>query len=817
MRSCSSHCIPLVSHFVNHRSLRVNESEKGYVFAFVGDEQATPHFMRYSGLTGACINAMLFNNFIKQANDGVPFVDRLREYSTETNWSNGEVVQRGTGSNYGEDGFLRPGFSYECVIDYLHSKVIEHQATGQDMDNILSRDWKAKLAASLVPRGLEMNESYIRKLYDHLHTHTFDKFAKEVMGDKRIGQNGLEKTLKARGLLTAGDREVLNHDAFWYEFLEGIDEKTKNVLREHHIVVAKRLHQMCRQVIEHAKEAYLYNQRISSEISNSPKNIDSIVDDLAVEAQNFATSLAQSAAFAAGALAFKLVGDRVAIVFSTILAVVNIGISFGTMTSSARYKIRNEEARIVIAEKKMLGVVKGVFAAMDRDRKEAIPVEENPFVTDLEEELSVFLKNLEYYNFEEPKEFLFAFQKLKAGINDPTEIHAFMTLLTTHFIVDTYHVNSYVQESLVNIYKTLDEMLRMLTDHCSIDADKGVVALTIFRRLDDFRGELEGTLQRGATRFGFVKRRRLLQWDCIAMFKYLYSLVWCSTRFCFLPTAQISTKTLSLIKHAKYLSHLHGSKILLREIRDLESLHWATRESDIASLVFCSGFFVFVASFAFELAHILKIDVLVQFAFWATLTSAFGAILGTFHLWRKLLILVNLMLTLTSKHRSATHTELRDNIAKVRGVTFAQIILTLGRLLSAGAAAIALPWSVANNAFPDLLVVNNEIPFWIALGAVCTAILSTLFFFLVEYRLRYNLPPKLGEFVAESFRSEIEEIYRTFSIPMNDIDTKQAQERETWEYTAREFLHRYRFDAVFAADRFGTILQYIQAGMDRRE
>jgi hypothetical protein len=42
----------------------------------------------------------------------VPFVDRLRHYSKETNWSNGEVVQRGTGGSYGEDGFLRPGFSY---------------------------------------------------------------------------------------------------------------------------------------------------------------------------------------------------------------------------------------------------------------------------------------------------------------------------------------------------------------------------------------------------------------------------------------------------------------------------------------------------------------------------------------------------------------------------------------------------------------------------------------------------------------------------------------------------------------------------------
>ena len=83
-----------------------------YVFAFIGDEQATPHFMRYSGLTGACINSMLFNNFIRQAIIGVPFIDRFRLYCFETNWNNGEVVLRGCGSNFGEEGFLRPGFLY---------------------------------------------------------------------------------------------------------------------------------------------------------------------------------------------------------------------------------------------------------------------------------------------------------------------------------------------------------------------------------------------------------------------------------------------------------------------------------------------------------------------------------------------------------------------------------------------------------------------------------------------------------------------------------------------------------------------------------
>lgn len=87
--------------------MRLRSAETGYVFAFAGDGQATPHFMRYSGLTGACINAASFNTFIKKAIDGVPLTERFREFSKETNWSNLEVVHRGTNGNFGEDGFLR--------------------------------------------------------------------------------------------------------------------------------------------------------------------------------------------------------------------------------------------------------------------------------------------------------------------------------------------------------------------------------------------------------------------------------------------------------------------------------------------------------------------------------------------------------------------------------------------------------------------------------------------------------------------------------------------------------------------------------------
>jgi hypothetical protein len=41
------------------------------------------------------------------------------------------VVTRGTGANYGEDGFLRPGFKYGEGIKYLHSKLTEHLESEQ--------------------------------------------------------------------------------------------------------------------------------------------------------------------------------------------------------------------------------------------------------------------------------------------------------------------------------------------------------------------------------------------------------------------------------------------------------------------------------------------------------------------------------------------------------------------------------------------------------------------------------------------------------------------------------------------------------------
>ena len=796
--------------------MRLSNAENGYVFAFAGDSQSTPHFMRYSGLTGACINAASFNTFLRRAVDGVSFQERFREFSRETNWSNGEVVQRGTGGNYGEDGFLRPGFSYKSLAEYLFSKVIEYRQSGQTLDDILSADWKTKIAASLVPRGLESNEIFIRKLRWSFHHAVFETVLASMKEDGRLKTVEVEKLMRRRKreltlpMQEAGEAGI---EVFWRELLRDQDvaPNERRILYDEFCTTGKLVDDVCTKVVDAAKEARTYNARISSELSNQPKPVDSIVDDFAVEAQNFANSLTLSSAFAAGALAFRLVNESVADRASAILGGLNIAIAFSTMTNVSRYKIRNEEARIVAADEQFQNVKKAAFVLLDRETRDCFDLKENPFYTSLEEKVAAFRRVAHYYNYKEPREFNAAYSRLKERINSIEEIQSFLHLLVSKLIVSTYHVNSYVQEALVEVFRTLTDMLELLVQ--PVDRSQSTDAVKkLFSRLIAFEPKLQRSLQRGSIRWGFIKKRRFLHWDMVVTMRYFYSLIWIPT--CSgISISPVQNDILDVLGRVKHVSRSYQNKVLRREVRDLAALYWATRESDIASIIFVSGFLTFAASVVFTVARIFDLDYLTDFAFYVTATSSLGAVLALFHFLRKAKLLAGLLIGLASKARLAPASK-RGYISQIVAVTATQLLLTIVRLLAAGAAAVALPFAVAENGFGDSIQTHVDIPFWIALGSVVSAIAATVFFFFVEYVVRYNLISDLGPFVCELFRSEIEQIHDGVKIPYNDMDTKQVQDRENWEYTAREFLHRYRFDTVFAADRFGQILQYVQGGME---
>jgi hypothetical protein len=821
-----------VAHYVNHRTIRLNNETRGYVFAFIGDEQANPHFMRYSGLTGGCINAMQINNFIKSAIDGTPFIDRLRLYSQETNWSNAEVVARGCMTNFGEDGFLRPGFSYSDAIDYLHSKGIECMETNQETENILSLDWRAKFASSMIPRGMEFNEDFIRSLTEEIQGEIFKKFVNEVKKDKQIASvDRLEVAMTARKDVMSKSRSKLNHEQYWTTFLNGlgaVDESSMTRLKEFHGSVAKQIEQVITQIIDFAKESYLYNKRFSQELHNQPKAVDSIVDDFAVEAQNFANALALSAAFSAASVAFVLYDLRrdnrtnVAEIFGAVIAGLNILLSFGTMTNIGRYKIRNEEARILFFDKRFLSVKMAAFSAMENTSMKRVPGKDNPFLAELESKKQRFVQDVIYYNMEYPDEFLDDYSTLREQINQPSAVKHFQKLLSTYYIVDVYHINSYVQEDLVSLYISCDELLRMLTSD-TVRTRHGDKASHLFDRIMEFSPRLEKSLQRGHIYWGFLKQRKICHWDIFIIFRYFWSLICCSTAGFTVPLSSIENETYGIIREARVVYDVHQGGNLKREIRDLEYLYWATRESDIASIIFVSATLGFFVSIIFLISRIIMAVggpstivgsfTVEDFGVWATLASSVGAILAAFHFCRKFFILLGLWCTLGGKVRAAKDVIPRRALGRIKGVTFIQLLLTLARLAAALGASVALPWSAAQNTFPDYVGTDEAIPMWIALGAFAAAVGSTILFLLVEFVIRYNLSPQLGEYICEAFREEINSLYQVLAVPENSIQPKQVQQQETWDYVARDFLHTYRFDTVFAADRFGSILQYIQAGM----
>lgn len=783
--------------------------------------------MRYSGLTGACINCMSFNNMIALALQGVPFEFRVQRYAFETNWSNGEVVQRGTGANYG-DGFLRPGFTYRELVKYLYARACEHSEINADTDAILTRDWKIKVAASIVPRGLETDARFYESLLEELHAVLHEKYSFEVA--------------RALGVSKLSDEVVsaISHE------MDGITGKdSKNIVVENSVIkdVGKLIGSVLtalKDTIDYSVELRAENARLPSELYNQSTAIDSIVDDFAVEAQNFANALTQSAAFTAAVVALgNSSGGRIA---SAVLGVWNIGVSFGTMTNVSRYKNRNEEARRNIYDKKLNRVMKSVFSLMTLDeRNQFNDLDENPFVVSLDHYSSIFIRKCRYYNMPEGDIAAYqnGFQDFKQSKKDQARTVAFMHLIVTKFIAGTFHESSYLQEDLVNIYKELNNML----DLAKKSPSNGISgAVEVYRNLLNLKPTLQASIQRGDIKYGFQRSCAWHQTALPVAMKFIFSPI--------LGRTSVGGKSWAALKDVESLRSTDPSveKTLSRPIRDLTELYHATKESESSSMVILSSYITFWFSLLFSIIRVIEISgprtddgsdlvwvrTLLTIAQWASLGTLLGAFIAVFHFARKLRHLFGLDSALASRRKD-------PRIRKAITVTRTQEFITIIRFLSVvgSSAALAL-WIALDTA--DIGIEEQTVSF-IAMGGVAFAIASALLFVLFEFSVRYSLEPRLGRIVSfdstplflcfafiliiltyclhyafklcEPFQEEIERIKNSYSRSGGhalELETAQVFEKDTWEYTAREFLHKYRFDTVFAADRFGTIVQHIQSG-----
>jgi len=820
-----------VAHYVNHRTMRLrsDSKDKGYVFAFCGDEQSTPHFMRYSGLTGACVNSMLFNNFIGDAIIGVAFQDRFRTYSSSTNWSNGEVVTRGTGANYGVDGFLRPSFPYKEGVRYLYSKYIECRESDNDIAQLLTDDWKVKFCSALIPRGLEDNQSYLSALSEQMSHVIYEVFMEEVGKDPSF--TGMELCDR---LAEANDK-VGESDEPWRELLEraNISDDVKKMLTEKHVWIANSLDALTQELIEYALFLRENGFRFTSYAEKQPNPVDSVIDSTSVETQAFAEGLTMSAALAAAALVLSTSNPLRAAVLSAFTPIV----AFGTITGASRYKNRNEEWLVAYKDNLFEQAERGAYDVMSRDAQKQ-SLHASPYVNDLRSMMDAFVKMCAYYNFPEPKELLYHFEAFVEDVHGDRACSEFDEYLVSVAIAETFYKSAYLQDHLVKMHEVVRDMMYWRSQSSEPGTAVDMQAQCLFERVVVLRRVLEKSIRRGHIRFGFIRTGNYSKshvgdlvkfWINILMYPILLfrrdddlspSNARDSAKAWYKPANIAITET---ARDARALAERASHAKLARAAFDLESFTIASNESYTASFIILSALLSFCTGIVFTIGNIAA---RVKVQKWSTdLTSAgsysFGlvtplsAILALFWLSRVQFHIIRLALLLNTKMKPLSD-EPRGKLKSCIKMALAQGLLTQVRMCIALATAVALPWALCVReastfglTFTDR---SEDVPFYIASAAVIASVVSWFVFFWKEYVVRYNLPSKLGQHVCAAFLDDIEHNRQTVDIPHSSTLDHHRLERTTWEYAARVFIRKYRFDAVFGADRFGSLLQYVQSG-----
>jgi len=570
---------------------------------------------------------------------------------------------------------------------------------------------------------------------------------------------------------------------------------------------------------------------------NQPKSVDSIIDSFAVEAQNFANSLNQSATLLATSVALRLLDkqdsadggdneDSASTIYSTVLAGISPLIAVGTITNASRYKNRNEIAREEFMDTKYTRVLLDVYKLVDAEGRANIMLAENPFFIEANSMVDMYLTNYRYYYNKRNTDLMVAFDSLKRKFTDRSAVEEFNDQLLKNFILN--EVSSYLQEDLVKLYELMSELAIFLkSPACQYDDTSSGVSRGLYRRLFLFKNRLDPTLQRGPIKFGFFKMRKMRHAHLFACFQYVYYLFYCQrTGDSSFPTSEnqatrvsnnsmkpIAAETAEIIAQLQFVSDQVGVPSA-RAVQDLRTLQYATVESYVTSLIIISGWITFFSGIVFTAGNIcLAIDEskdvcegINDGAMWSLgITAPIAAYLVILLLSRKMGHLIGLHSSMRRKARTSDNPRA---LRKALGILATQQFATLLRIVAGLGAAFSLICTLEPIGESD----KAEL---VALGSLALQIVSTIFLFLIEYSMRWNLDPKLGEYVCESYKDDIEDIKDIYSrsIPRNNVKTQQIQDKTLWEYVTREFLHRNRFDTLFSANRFGNIMQYLQSGL----
>uniref|UniRef100_A0A7S2ETP3 Uncharacterized protein n=1 Tax=Ditylum brightwellii TaxID=49249 RepID=A0A7S2ETP3_9STRA len=854
-----------VTHYVNYRAVNVLPSKYWCSFS-IGDGQSSPHFMRYSGLTGAAINAMLINNYLGSSIRLENILSRKRVFqmSHETNWSNDEVVKRGTGYNYGVDGFLRPGAAYDNVIEYLYYKMLEmdvarYEENYEDdtLSAIFMLSWQKKFAAMLIPRGMETNDSHTRALEIFLGPKILKTVLNEMMTREELKEDeneafmtlfqqyasdgpeavlGEKTMFESDGTLFSGFQEEWDHDLKLLFEKSQASEETQDIVMEY-MDRAYRITELLNRCFKLARDEHIDGKRFSSEAENEPKSTDSFFSDFPVEAQSFASGLELSSIFGAISLSAtqgSVTGGSVvvSVAIAITFAILNIPTSFGTMTNVSRYVNRQEEFRAEFSRTKMLGLERTLFKVLSSSKRKEIDDASNPLLKQVRVAYEDFVTGATYYDTSSDE-----IQESYGNTNfmDLKSVEAFMEEITSNFIAKLYQKEAYLKDKLVSLYAACIELAEVLeNDERTGDEETYIedeATYKAFRRMPNFTERLENSLQTGPIVYGFIrKNKKVGQWAIFAPIRTFYFMLGnfllkgLNLRCGVLNPISTEIKVMRGVVTA--LNRSLG-QTLKKEAYDLKELFHATMESSIGMSLFFVGMWVFIFSF-FIIAN--GIASAVQ----NTSTTCAGALgisgRNSFQQYQCFVVeggaIVSALAGLIAlsffvrqfRHQRKVVAAINylpsppPSVRKIGSLAYFQSLISIWQCIATctSLASIVIGF-VLRFDFADF---ENNVTFGLAIGAVGAFGISIFLQLIANLGMLYNVEPSAGIDVCSAFWGTLTKKHRLFSLGRSEksVMSPALEDRESWEYVAREFLTETRFDTVLGADRFNAVMQAIQSG-----
>jgi hypothetical protein len=756
--------------------------------------------MRYSGLTGAGINIMSLNNLIGQALRGITVEDRMQRYAFETNWSS-EVVKRGTGSSYGQDGFLRPGFNYIDVVDYLYDKVVELFEIGTQEHAVLSRDWKVRMAAGLVPRGLENDSLFFDSVISQMETAIQNKFqaeSKALAGRSKISPDLWKIIFEEKSKIKLSNlprKSALISCSVASTYVKCRDDECFETQIRAISAASQLVLLVLKEIIECAIHQRLGNQRISSELYNQPKAVDTFIDDYTGESQVITDTLCCVIVLASTASCIYVDGNVVLVSLSLLMTLYIFFLSYKVFFAAVRYRTRHGYHVRFFIEQKLSNTLKTLFSSMTPEQRD-VSTNTDPFQSSLEHSVQKFIRNAKFFgaldsDIQELQESYDSYRSMDKGEH---RVIVFIRHLIENFIVDKFHANSYLQEDLVRIYKELLDIRNL----CRSGDSKGTIGAA-----EAFSLLCSSTPHLKAKYMAQQWRGETIVSACRFLFGSMMGRGQMTNKF---------NKIMHLVDSLPPTSS-EGSAVS-RSGQDLFQLNQAMREFDYASAVIIfavvSIFFSLYASAVIivDLKFLSDQELLVilrTVAMWVAAFVNLGFLAVAPCLFSRFIHLLEILSRLShmrAKHPIAT---------KLHFITILHLVTSILQLVAIATALASLLWRVLKSFDKDM---DFE---WFRISTVSfmSLLCSMGIVQLNNYLVLFDLDTRLGQTICTVFRETINQIERRYNRPRTglEMETKQELDRIKWEYVARDFLHQVRFDVILDTNRVGSIFQSLQSGL----